>query len=118
MSKYAAKSPAELRLEALGISPKVIFAFLTGLILTALGAALAAVTPETLSNLGPWALPVYAGITATAGFVAGYAKRDPVRDLGQEVVKEAVAAESAAPPTETKPAATEYPAANIPPGIG
>lgn len=116
MSKYAAKTPAELRLEALGISPKVIFGFLAGLFLTAVGAALAAVTPETLEGLGPWALPVYAGITATAGFVAGFAKRDPVRDVGAEVVKEAAATEQ--PPAEDKPAATDYPAANIPPGIG
>lgn len=116
MSDHAAKTPAELRLEALGISPKVIFGFLAGLFLTAVGAALAAITPDTLKDLGPWALPVYAGITATAGFVAGYAKRDPVREVGQEVVKEAAA--TSPPPTETKPVATEYPAANIPPGIG
>lgn len=93
MSDHAAKTPAEQRLEALGISPKVVFAFLTGLFLTAVGAALAAVTPETLSNLGPWALPAYAGITATAGFLAGYAKRDPVRDAGKDAIKQAAAAE-------------------------
>jgi hypothetical protein len=63
-------------------SPKVTAPLLTGLALTFFAAGLAAVTPETLTFLGPWALPVYAGIVATAGYITGYLKRDPLREAG------------------------------------
>jgi hypothetical protein len=63
-------------------SPKVIAPLLMGLALTFFAAGLAAVTPDTLTFLGPWALPVYAGIVATAGYVTGYLKRDPLREAG------------------------------------
>lgn len=75
-------------------SPKVIAPLLTGLALTFFAAGLAAVTPETLTFLGPWALPVYAGIVATAGFLTGYLKRDPLREAGQ-AAEQAKAVESA-----------------------
>lgn len=68
-------------------SPKVIAPLIVGLILTGLGAGMAAVTPETLKDLGVWALPAYAAITATAGYITGYLKRDPVREVGQQAIE-------------------------------
>lgn len=61
------------------ISPKVLWSFLVGLALTATAAALSAVTPETLSALGPYALPVALGVAAGAQYLTGYLKRDPAR---------------------------------------
>ncbi|QKY79794.1 membrane protein [Arthrobacter phage Bumble] len=61
------------------ISPKVLVALLVGLGLTGLTAVLSAITPEMLSGLGPFALPVALGIAAIAQGLAGYLKRDPAR---------------------------------------
>ena len=65
-------------------SPKVKAAAVTGGGLTALALVLAAVLEaipgEALEGLGPWALPVGAGITALAAVAAAYARRDPARD--------------------------------------
>lgn len=66
------------------VSPKVTAAAATGGGLTALALVLAAVLSaipgEALAGLGPWALPVGAGITALASVAAAYARRDPARD--------------------------------------
>ena len=66
------------------VSPKVTAAAATGGGLTALALVLAAVLEaipdEALEGLGPWALPVGAGITALASVAAAYARRDPARD--------------------------------------
>ena len=66
------------------VSPKVTAAAATGGGLTALALVLAAVLSaipgEALEGLGPWALPVGAGITALASVAAAYARRDPARD--------------------------------------
>ncbi|WNO25851.1 hypothetical protein SEA_ALTADENA_29 [Arthrobacter phage Altadena] len=61
------------------ISPKVLVALLVGLGLTGLTAVLSAITPDMLSALGPFALPVALGIAAVAQGLAGYLKRDPAR---------------------------------------
>lgn len=68
-------------------SPKVNAALLSGLALTVVAAGAAAITPDTLKDLGVWALPAYAAITAGAGYLAGYLKRDPLRDAGQEAIE-------------------------------
>ncbi len=70
------------------VSPKVLAPLITGIILTAVAAGLAAITPDTLKDLGVWALPAYAAITATAGYVAGYLKRDPLREAGQQAIED------------------------------
>lgn len=66
------------------VSPKVTAAAATGGGLTALALVLAAVLEaipgEALEGLGPWALPVGAGITALASVASAYARRDPARD--------------------------------------
>ncbi|UAW09388.1 membrane protein [Arthrobacter phage Klevey] len=61
------------------ISPKVLVGLLVGLSLTALAAALSAITPETLEALGPFALPAALGLAAAGQALAGYMKRDPAR---------------------------------------
>lgn len=66
------------------VSPKVTAAAWTGGGLTALAlvlsAVLEAIPGEALDGLGPWALPVGAGITTLAAVAAAYARRDPARD--------------------------------------
>ncbi len=68
------------------VSPKVLAPLVTGIILTAFAAGLAAITPETLRDLGVWALPVYAAIVGAAGYITGYLKRDPLREAGAEAL--------------------------------
>lgn len=62
------------------ISPKVIAGFLSGGGAVVLFALLTAITPELLEPLGVWAPVALAGITALASVVAGYIKRDPLRE--------------------------------------
>lgn len=71
-------------------SPKVLVPLAVGVVLTGLAAAGAAVTPETLKDLGVWALPASMGITAAAGYIAGYLKRDPLRETGQQAIEAGV----------------------------
>lgn len=73
---------------AAAVSPKVNAALISGLALTALGAGAAAITPDTLKDLGVWALPAYAAVTAAAGYLAGYLRKDPLRDAGQQAIAE------------------------------
>lgn len=61
------------------ISPKVLVGLLVGLSLTALAAALSAITPETVEALGPFAVPAALGLAAAGQALAGYLKRDPAR---------------------------------------
>lgn len=66
------------------VSPKVTASATAGGGLTVLALVLAAVLEaipgEALAGLGPWALPVGAGIATLAAVAAAYAKRDPARD--------------------------------------
>jgi hypothetical protein len=68
------------------VSPKVNAGLFTGLALTVLAAGAAAITPDTLKDLGVWALPAYAAITAGAGYLAGRLKSDSLREAGQEAL--------------------------------
>lgn len=67
------------------VSPKVTAAAWTGGGLTALAlvlsAVLEAIPGEALDGLGPWALPVGAGISTLAIVLAAYARRDPAREV-------------------------------------
>lgn len=61
------------------LSPKVIGAAVAGFIITVLGGALAAITPEALEALGPWAVPA-ASLLATGGAaVVAWWRTDPLR---------------------------------------
>ena len=62
------------------VSPKVIAPAIVNLILIALVAGFAAFTPDLLAALGPWAVPAYAAIAAVGVALAGYIKRDPLRE--------------------------------------
>lgn len=77
------------------ISPKVFYPLVVAVVLTFLGTFLAAITPETLSGLGAFAVPMSLSLAAIAQVITGYLKRDELRDLGVE----ATAAVIAVPPT-------------------
>lgn len=62
------------------LSPKVVASAATGLALVVLIAVLTAVTPEMLAPLGDWGTLVYAAVVATGSALAGYVKRDPLRE--------------------------------------
>lgn len=62
------------------ISPKVIATLMSGGGAVVLFALLTAITPDLLAPLGVWAPVALAGITALASVVAGYIKRDPLRE--------------------------------------
>lgn len=63
------------------ISPKVIVGAATGLVLAIVVAVLGAVTPDMLASLGAWAPLVFVAITTAATQLAGYIKRDPLREV-------------------------------------
>ncbi|AHB31635.1 hypothetical protein ArV2_gp22 [Arthrobacter phage vB_ArS-ArV2] len=69
-------------------SPKVMWPLIVGLALTALAAALAAVTPDMLAGLGPFAVPAALGLLAAGQYITGYLKRDPLREAGQQAIDE------------------------------
>lgn len=56
-------------------APKVTAAGVTMGVLVVIVAILGAITPELLTFAGEWSVPLFAGITALGGFLAGYIKR-------------------------------------------
>lgn len=75
------------------ISPKVFWPLVVAVVLTFIGSFLAAVTPEMLSALGPFAVPAAISLTAVANVVAGYLKSDELRDLGVQATAAVLAVE-------------------------
>jgi len=63
------------------VSPKVIAGAAAGLVLAIVVAVLAAVTPDMLAGLGAWAPLAFVAITTAATQLAGYIKRDPLREV-------------------------------------
>lgn len=80
------------------VSPKVFYPLVVGLALTFLASLLAAVTPDMLTALGPFAVPTAAALVSVAGVLSGYLKRDELRDIGVE----ATAAILPAPPVTSE----------------
>lgn len=74
MTKHAAAATDQTR-----VSPKVIATAVAGVVVVGASVFLAAIPPEALRDLGVWAAPTGAAITAVAGVLAGYAKTDPAR---------------------------------------
>lgn len=60
-------------------SPKVKAIPIVGALLFALCSGLAAITPEMLSALGPWAVPVGVIVTTFAAWGLAYWRTDPLR---------------------------------------
>lgn len=85
------------------ISPKVFWPVVVGLTLTFLGSFLAALTPDMLTGLGPFAVPMSLALGAVAQGLTAYLKRDELRDIGVE----ATAAVLPAPPTVLPPVVDE-----------
>lgn len=63
------------------ISPKVAAQAATSAALVVLLAIITAVTPDMVASLGVWAPLAYAGIVALGGVIAGWIKRDPLREV-------------------------------------
>lgn len=81
------------------ISPKVFWPGVVGLVLTFAGTFLAAVTPDMLSGLGAFAVPMAMALTAVAQVITAYLKADQLRDIGVQ----ATAAVLPAPPVVLPP---------------
>lgn len=85
------------------ISPKVFWPVVVGLTLTFLGSFLAALTPDMLTGMGPFAVPMSLALGAVAQGLTAYLKRDELRDIGVD----ATAAVLPAPPTVLPPVVNE-----------
>lgn len=99
------------------ISPKVFWPVVVGLILTFLGTFLAAVTPEMLTGLGVYAVPMSLALGAVAQGITAYLKKDQLRDIGVE----ATAAVLPAPPVvlpQVDETATDAPVEDAPDTAG
>lgn len=100
------------------ISPKVFWPVLVGLALTFVGSFLAAVTPDMLTGLGAFAVPMSMALTAVAQGITGYLKHDELRAIGVD----ATAAVLPAPPVVLPPVvdetSTESPVADAPDTAG
>ncbi|WP_286737671.1 hypothetical protein [Kocuria sp. UBA1838] len=66
------------------VSPKVFWPLVVGLGLTFVATFLAAVTPEMLSVLGPFAVPMATSLVSVAGVITGWLKSDHLRVIGSE----------------------------------
>ena len=62
------------------ISPKVIAQFVTGVLLTAIIAAIGAITPDFFNDLGAWGPVLYMAVVSVGSSLAGYLKTDPLRN--------------------------------------
>lgn len=80
------------------ISPKVFWPVVVGLLLTFVGTFLAAITPDMLSGLGAFAVPMAMALTAVAQGITAYLKRDELRDIGVEATAAVLPAAPTAPP--------------------
>lgn len=56
-------------------APKVVAAAVTGVALTVVVGAIAAITPDHFAALGPWGAVVYGGVVALGTSLAAYIKR-------------------------------------------
>lgn len=89
------------------LSPKVKASAWSTLLISLAGVVLAGVTtwatglgPDDVPMLGVWALPAITLLTGILNTLAGYLKRDPLRDIGAEAV-DAKVAEVAPEPAPT-----------------
>ncbi|WP_458116957.1 hypothetical protein [Arthrobacter sp. D2-10] len=80
------------------LSPKVKAIPIVGALLFALCSGLAAITPDMLSALGPWAVPVGVVATTFAAWGLAYWRADPLRVdyFQQKAAHDAAEAEQAA----------------------
>lgn len=90
-------------------SPKVKAIPIVGALLFAFCSGLAAITPEMLSALGPWAVPVGVVVTTFAAWGLAYWRTDPLRVdyFQQKAAHDAAEAEQAAVPQNEEAETTE-----------
>lgn len=66
------------------VSPKVFWPLVVGVGLTFVATFLAAVTPDMLSALGPFAVPAATSLVSVAAVITGWLKTDKLREIGAE----------------------------------
>lgn len=66
------------------VSPKVFWPLVVGIALTFVATFLAAVTPDMLSSLGPFAVPMATSLVSMAAVITGWLKNDSLRSIGSD----------------------------------
>lgn len=66
------------------VSPKVFWPLVVGVGLTFVATFLAAITPDMLSALGPFAVPAATSLVSVAAVITGWLKTDKLREIGAE----------------------------------
>lgn len=88
------------------VSPKVFWQLVVGVALTFVATFLAAVTPEMLSALGPFAVPAATSLVAVASVITGWLKTDKLREIGAEATAATV---PVTPTSDVTPSLTDGP---------
>lgn len=86
------------------VSPKVFWPLVVGVGLTFVATFLAAVTPDMLSALGPFAVPAATSLVSVAAVITGWLKTDKLREIGAEATAATVAV---APTSDVTPSLTD-----------
>ena len=74
------------------VSPKVFWPLVVGVGLTFVATFLAAVTPDMLSALGPFAVPAATSLVSVSAVITGWLKTDKLREIGAEATAATVPA--------------------------
>ena len=86
------------------VSPKVFWPLVVGVGLTFVATFLAAVTPDMLSALGPFAVPAATSLVSVAAVITGWLKTDKLREIGAEATAATV---PATPTSDVTPSLTD-----------
>lgn len=86
------------------ISPKIkwgtIWGAIAGVAAAAVAAGAAAIDPHLFDSLGVWGPVIYGAVVLGAAQLAGYLKRDKLREVGQEALTSRTAKNYGAPATQ------------------
>ena len=88
------------------VSPKVFWPLVVGVGLTFVATFLAAVTPDMLSALGPFAVPAATSLVSVAAVITGWLKTDKLREIGAEATAATV---PVTPTSDVNPSLTDDP---------
>ena len=86
------------------VSPKVFWPLVVGVGMTFVATFLAAVTPDMLSALGPFAVPAATSLVSVAAVITGWLKTDKLREIGAEATAATV---PVAPTSDVTPSLTD-----------
>lgn len=88
------------------VSPKVFWPLVVGVGLTFVATFLAAVTPDMLSALGPFAVPAATSLVSVAAVITGWLKTDKLREIGADATAATV---PVTPTSDVTPSLTDDP---------